>query len=74
MKIADRIVQKLHVLPPDKQREVLDFVDFLAQRGAPARSRRDSQGIWTDLGIDLTGEEIDEARRELWGAFPREDI
>jgi hypothetical protein len=74
MEIADQIVQKLHVLPPDKQCEVLDFVEFLAQRGALGRPCRDPQGLWADLGIDVSGAEIDEARRELWGAFPRDDV
>jgi len=31
-------------------------------------------GLWQDFGIDLSGEEIDEARREMWGTFPRDDI
>lgn len=74
MEVADLIVERLHVLPPDKQREVLDFVDFLSQRRAPCRPRRDPQGLWADLGIDVTAEDIDEARKELWGTFPREDI
>ena len=31
-------------------------------------------GLWQDFGIDLSAEEIDEARREMWGTFPRDDI
>lgn len=30
--------------------------------------------LWADLGIDLSEKEIDEARREAWANFPREDI
>ncbi len=31
-------------------------------------------GLWQDFGIDLSEEEIDAARREMWGAFSRDDI
>ena len=31
-------------------------------------------GLWQDFGIDLSAEEIDKARREMWGTFPRNDI
>jgi len=74
MELADLIVQKLHVLPPQKQREVLDFVDFLSQQVARHRPRRDPRGLWADLGIDITAQDIAEARREIWGEFPRSDI
>lgn len=74
MGVAELIAKKLNVLPPDKQREVLDFVDFLSQRAARRQERRDPLGLWADLDIDLTARDGDDARRELWGVFPREDI
>jgi hypothetical protein len=30
------------------------------------------RGLWK--GVDISEEEIAEARREMWGNFPREDI
>ncbi|MDQ3705686.1 MAG: hypothetical protein M3437_10775 [Chloroflexota bacterium] len=30
------------------------------------------RGLWK--GVDISEEEIAEARREMWGSFPREDI
>lgn len=30
------------------------------------------RGIWK--GIDITEQDIDRARREMWGKFPRSDI
>lgn len=75
MSTEEAVIEKLRALPPDKQREVLDFVEFLHQRTARKRPRRSIEGIWADLGIaDITEEEIAEARREMWGKFPREDI
>jgi len=31
-------------------------------------------GLWQDFGVDISTEEIDAARREMWGSFPRSDI
>ncbi|MEL7435495.1 MAG: hypothetical protein AAFN11_16215 [Chloroflexota bacterium] len=37
-----------------------------------AQPKRSLLGIWE--GLDLSAEEIDATRDELWGNFPREDI
>jgi hypothetical protein len=31
-------------------------------------------GLWKDFGVSISAEEIDKARQEMWGNFPREDI
>ena len=31
-------------------------------------------GLWKDFGISISAEDIDEARREMRGNFPRDDI
>jgi len=31
-------------------------------------------GLWADLNIDISEDDIAQARREMWGNFPREDI
>ena len=36
--------------------------------------KRSLLGLWADLNVDISAEDIDEARREMWGNFPREDI
>jgi hypothetical protein len=30
-------------------------------------------GSWKDFGVSISAEEIDEARQEMWGNFPRQD-
>jgi hypothetical protein len=35
---------------------------------------RSLYGLWKDFGVSISAEEIDEARREMWENFPREDI
>jgi hypothetical protein len=68
------IAEKAKDLPPDKQQELLDFAEFLQARAVPPRPLKSSAGLWKDLGLDITEEDIAEARREMWGNFPREDI
>lgn len=74
MSIEQAIIEKLRTLPPDKQQQVLDFAEFLQQKSLPKRPRRSLKGLWADLGVDITEADIDEARREMWGNFPRENI
>jgi hypothetical protein len=51
--------------------------DEESTRGATSLARGPLQspyGVWADLRVDIAAEEIAEARREMWRAFPREDI
>ena len=45
--------------------------ELTTQKAQPLKS---AYGLWADLNIDISAEDIDEARREMWGNFPREDI
>ena len=45
--------------------------DLLASQPKP---RKSLWGLWANLGPAPSAEEIDEARREEWTNFPREDI
>jgi len=38
------------------------------------RALPNGRGLWADLSIDLSTEDIDEARREMWTDFPRDDF
>ena len=71
--LEQSVVEKLRTLPPERQREVLDFVEFLEQKDRTTRRpRRSVLGLAVDLRVDLTEEDIAEARREMWGNFPRD--
>jgi hypothetical protein len=74
MDIEQVVLETLRALPPEKQRELLDFAEFLHQKNIAKRPRRSLRGLWADLGVRITEEDIAEARREMWGNFPREDI
>ena len=74
--LEDVIAVALRLSPVDKVRLVERVAsvlenDLVASRPAPRRSLR---GLWADLGPAPSAEEIDEARREAWASFPREDI
>ncbi|MBM3766963.1 MAG: DUF2281 domain-containing protein [Acidobacteria bacterium] len=70
--IEEAVIAKLRELPVDKQMEVLDFANFLAPRDpSPRKSVR---GLWKEMGFSISAEDIDEARKEMWGNFPREEF
>jgi len=66
------VVDKLRELPPEKQKEVLEFVESLKRRNGPRAPRRSLLGLWADLNVHVTEEDIAQARREMWGNFPRD--
>ncbi len=69
MTTEEVIVQKLRELPPERQREVLEFVQALDRRGSDA-PRRSVKGLCADLGGSVTEQEIRQAREEMWGTLP----
>jgi EAL domain-containing protein (putative c-di-GMP-specific phosphodiesterase class I) len=72
MTIEQQVLEKLRDLPPEKQKEVLDFVDQLKESNGPKKPLKSLLGLWSDLNINITEEDIAEARREMWGNFPRD--
>jgi len=74
MSIEKTVLEKFLKLPVDKQKEVLDFVETLENKRQPPRRRHSLKGLWADLGVEVSPEDIAEARREMWGGFPREDV
>ncbi len=72
MTIEEMVLEKLRGLPPEKKKEVLEFLDSLQADGGAKKPLRSLEGLWADLDIDITEEDISEARREMWGNFPRD--
>ena len=66
------IAEKTKELPTDKQQQILDFVEFVRARTPHEKGLKDPAGLLADLGVDINEEALSEARREMWGAFPRE--
>ena len=74
MSVEEAILEAVRALPVDKQREVLDHAARLLDEGGTKKPLKSIKGLWSDLGISLSAEEIDENRREAWKNFPREEI
>ena len=70
MSAADTTLAKLRALPPDKQQVVVEFIDFLAEKAKKKRPYPSLYGLWADLGLDITDEDIRQARQEMWGNPP----
>jgi hypothetical protein len=72
MSIEQVVLEKLRQLPLEKQQEALDFVAFLESRQTVPFPRHNPIGLLADLNVDVTAEDIAEARREMWDNFPRD--
>jgi len=72
MTIEEMVLEKLRRLPPEKQKEVLQFLESLKPEGGTKKPLRSLEGLLEDLNVDITEEDIAQARREMWGNFPRD--
>ena len=74
MSLEQAILEAVRALPAEKQQEILDHAAKLrdeADRKSPFKSIR---GLWADLRISMSPEEIEGNQRDMWRNFPREDI
>ena len=72
MSIEEQVLEKLRHLAPEKQKKGLDFLDSLKGNEGAKKPLRSLLGLWSDLHVHITEEDIAEARREMWGKFPRD--
>ena len=59
---------------PDNQRKILAHAEELRVDSPVLKPRWSGKGLWADLNITLTAEELEENQREMWKTFPRDDI
>ena len=71
MTVEEQVLEKLRELPPPKQQEVLAFVSLLREK-AGKTPRRSLRGLWADVDVKVSDNDIAAARREMWGDFPRD--
>lgn len=74
MTLEQLLLDKLKQLPIDKQQELLDFADFLSEKSRGKPTLTSIRGLCADLKVDITEEEIQETRQEMWSNFPREKL
>ena len=77
---VEQVLQLAQQLKPSEQAHLIarlaekmeKSLETIAQ--SPAVPRQTLWGALADLGPAPSAEDIDEARREMWGNFPREDV
>lgn len=74
MSVEQAILDAVRSLPLDKQQEILSHATRLREQTTPRKPFRSIKGILAGRGISISAQAIDEARREMWKHFPREDI
>ncbi len=52
---------------------VPDLEEPLRRAEEGEKPLRSLYGLWKDFGINISAEEIDTARQEMWANFPRKD-
>jgi hypothetical protein len=72
MTLEQSIIEAVRSLPPEKQKELLEHANRMRVDAAPRKPFKSIKGLWADLNITLTAEEIEENQREMWKNFPRE--
>ncbi len=74
MTVVESIVERVENLPLERQREVLNLAEYLQhkEKSNGVKPRKSLYGLWK--GVDITSEDIDEIRQEMWGNFPRDDF
>jgi hypothetical protein len=73
---ADTVLDLLRQLSPRERLKVLvqALPEIEQELAEPTRLPKSLYGLWKDLDFDISEEEIDQARKEAWANFPREDI
>ncbi len=73
MSLQDELVEKIQCLPRQQQMIVRALLDQLAPVEETKQTAAGTSwlGCLEHLGTSISAEDIDEARRERWGNFPR---
>ncbi len=74
MTAQNELIEKIKHLPEHQQMIVKSVVDELVRVDDSTNGSESTGwlGCLEHLGVEITEEDIDEARREMWGNFPRE--
>lgn len=78
MDLVKEITVKTNALPFELQREVLDFVEFIAHKNQSAAETKQTpfrsvRGILKHRNLENLEQNLSEVRREMWQNFPREE-
>lgn len=82
MSQEELLLERWRTLSPTKQQQLLSIAEQFAiadHAGQPPTvispiNRRSLQGLWANLGIDITEQDLRDVRQEMWSNFPHEDL
>ncbi|MBN1343296.1 MAG: hypothetical protein JXQ73_11485 [Phycisphaerae bacterium] len=72
MTIQESVLAHLKSLPVDQQVKVLDYVEQLPGPNVRREPFKDLRGAFAQLDVDLSPEDFQQVRREMWRSFPRD--
>ena len=72
MTVVDDIVKLVRNLPIERQVEVRTYAKTMSSAKEIPKPSRNWIGLCAADGIHISEEDIAEARREMWGGFPRD--
>jgi hypothetical protein len=73
--VLEDVMALIKQLPAGDKERLIAWIAPEIDREPPVNRpmpRKSLRGLWR--GLDITEEDIAEARREMWGSFPREDV
>jgi hypothetical protein len=74
MSLELRILEAVRALPAEQQQEILNHAAKLRDQAGRKSPFKSVRGLWADLRVSLSAEEIEGNQRDMWRGFPREDI
>jgi hypothetical protein len=74
MSLEQAILDAVRALPAEKQQEILSHAARLRDESVKKMPFKRVKGLWTDLGISLSSDDIEQNQKDMWKNFPRDDI
>jgi hypothetical protein len=76
IRVRGRLSDPRHIELDEPVNDLTGSVEVVVQQAQPRplAAPRALFGLCADLGTAPSAEEIDDARREMWSAFPRDDV
>ena len=66
------LLKTFKILPTNRKQELLDYAKILEQKEAVKKPRVSLKGIWADFDVNITAEDIREARNEMWRGYTKD--
>jgi hypothetical protein len=74
MSLEQAILEAVRALPAEKQQEILRQAVRLRDDTVPKKPAKSIKGLWADLGVSLSADEIEANQRDIWSNFPSREI